>query len=431
MPFAEIPHPDAPQQPPRRLESFDAAFSRTLFPAFSAELPPRWIFLDNAGGTYPCGAVVERLLRFYGENKVQPYGANALAARAGEQMDEGRRVISELLDVPQETLTLGPSTTQNLNTLAQACRPLAGPGQEIIISEQEHEANAGCWERLARETGATVKFWPVNPESGELDPVHLKQELTGRTRLVCVTHSSNIVGTINPIAEYAREAHEVGARLVVDAVSYAPHCWPQIGSTGADAYCFSTYKTFGTHIGVLWTDPGFLEELEPQCHFFNVKKPWLRLDAAGPLHGSIAALAGLADFIRALHSHHFAESDASLCELAADVSTLVQEHEARMCEALLDGLAGLPVRVVGKLRSEGREANISFSSGAISSAELATRLAEHGVAAKNGHFYAARLVRHLGYPDPDDGVLRLSFALYNTEEETHRVVEALGRVLGT
>jgi selenocysteine lyase/cysteine desulfurase len=415
----------------RRREAFDVAFARTLFPAFAAELPPRWTFLDNAGGTFPCAGVVDRLHRFYRDNKVQPYGPNALASAAGEQMDAGRTAAAELLGVPSDTLTLGPSTTQNLNTLASACEPLVGSGTEILVSEQEHEANVGPWERLAGRTGATLRFWPVNPQTGELDVAGLEERLTSKTRLVCVTHTSNIVATTHPVAEYARLAHDAGAHLVVDAVSRAPHRWPRLADAGADAYAFSTYKTFATHLGVLYTDPSFLEELAPQCHYFNVKKPWLRLDGAGPLHASIAALAGLPEFFRSLHAHHFHDAPASLHTVAAEVSDLAFEHESRLCARLLEGLGELPVRVVGRTVAEGRVANVSLSSDAHPSASLTARLAERGVAAKNGHFYAHRLMKALGFEDPDDGVLRLSFALYNTMEETEAVVRALSEILET
>lgn len=418
-----------PRPPAKKRGIFDADFARTLFPAFSAELPPAWAFLDNAGGTFPCGAVLDRFFRFYRDNKVQPYGFNALAAAAGEQMDEGRRTLAELLDVDAATLTLGPSTTQNLNTLAAACGPLVGPGLEILVSGQEHEADFGCWERIARRTGATLRVWPVNPETGELDIAGLERLLTGKTRLACVTHVSNIVGTLNPVADIARMVHGAGGRLIVDAVSCAPHRWPRIRETGADAYCFSTYKTFAVHLGVMRVEPAFLQELEPQCHYFNAKKPWLRLDAAGPIHGSIAALAGLGDFFRALHAHHFADSSGPLHALAREVSSLSHAHETELCGRLLAGLRGLPVRIVGRDRAEGREANVSIASKPHRSAELAAHLAKRGVAAKNGHFYAARLVESLGFDDPDDGVLRMSFSVYNTAEETDRALEALGEFL--
>jgi selenocysteine lyase/cysteine desulfurase len=414
---------------PAKPSAFDVDFARAQFPAFASGLPAAWAHFDNAGGTYTCGAVLDRLTQFYRNNKVQPYGANALAAAAGEQMDEGRRTMAELLGVPMETLTLGPSTTQNINTLCIAAAAFVGRGDEIVVSEQDHEANIGGWERLARLTGATLRIWPADPESGELDLADLEKTLSRRTRVVSVTHSSNIIGTVNPIGDVVRLARGAGARVVVDGVSYAPHQWPDIASYGVDAYCFSTYKTFATHLGVMYVSPDFMEQLTPQCHYFNAHKPWARLDAAGPDHASIAALAGLGEYFRILHRHHFGPSDKPLNAMALEVLGLMHRHEAALAEMLLDTLRRLPVRVIGRADMNGREANVSFVSAAHSSASLAAALARKGIATKHSHFYAYRLIEKLGIADPADGVLRLSFAHYNTQDETRRLIDALTHAL--
>ena len=172
---------------------FDVDFARQQFPFFELDQSKQWSFFDNAGGTFACRSVVDKLTYFYQANKVQPYGDNALAAAAGEQMDIGRRVIAELLGVPIETLTIGPSTTQNINTLSIACMTLLKMGDEIIVSEQDHEANIGAWERVAQQTGATLHFWRVNAKDGELDLARFEKLLNIRTKIVCVTHSSNII----------------------------------------------------------------------------------------------------------------------------------------------------------------------------------------------------------------------------------------------
>jgi len=131
---------------------FDVDFARKQFPFFDSKQSNEWAFFDNAGGTFPCRPVVDKLEHFYKNNKVQPYGHNALADAAGEQMDSGRKVISDLLGAAMDTLTAGPSTTQKLNTLSNACTGFFSKGDEIIISEQDHEANIGGWERVAKRT---------------------------------------------------------------------------------------------------------------------------------------------------------------------------------------------------------------------------------------------------------------------------------------
>lgn len=408
---------------------YDARFARTLFPFFETGQDRDWAFFDNAGGTFVCGAVLDRLTAFYRDCKVQPYGANRLAHTAGERMDEGRAVLAELLGVETATVTLGPSTTQNLNTLATACRGLLSAGDEIIVTEQDHEANIGSWERTAKATGATFKIWPLDPQTGELDIKDLEKLIGDRTRFVCLTHSSNIVGTVNPVQEAARLAHEAGARMIVDGVSFAPHRWPDPASVGADAYCFSTYKTYATHLGTMYIAPDFLDALDPQCHFFNVDKPYARMDAAGPDHASIAALAGLGDMFSALHEHHFGLSMAGLGEQARQMADLMQAHERTQCARLLDALKALPVRIIGRSTMEGREANVALVSEKHTSTELGELLADRGVAGKTGHFYAYRLLEKAGV-DPLDGVLRLSFSHYTSEDDTTRLIDGLKDVLG-
>ena len=407
---------------------FDVDFARKQFPFFELDASKEWAFFDNAGGTFPCSSVVDRLTYFYRHNKVQPYGDNALATAAGEQMDEGRSVMAELLGIPTETLTIGPSTTQNLNTLSIACASFLAKGDEIIVSEQDHEANIGAWERIARQTGATLHIWPANAKDGELDLADLEELLSKRTRIICVTHCSNIIGTINPVQKIARLGHSLGARVVIDGVSRAPHNWPDILSTGADVYCFSTYKTFATHLGMMYVASDFLEELTPQCHFFNVEKKFARLDAAGPDHALIAALAGLGEFFQTLHSHHFGASDKTLNLKASKISALMNQHEMSLCKTLLESLNQLPIRVIGRSSVAGREANVSLVCPAVSSSSFASLLAKKGIATKNAHFYAYRLLKKLG-ANTDEGVVRFSFAHYNTKDDVMRLVDALANIL--
>jgi selenocysteine lyase/cysteine desulfurase len=407
---------------------FDVEFARKQFPYFELENSAKWVFFDNAGGTLPCRFVTDKLAYFFKYNKVQPYGDNALAAAAGEQMDKGRQVIKDLLGVPADSITIGPSTTQNLNTLSTACSGFLKPEDEIIISEQDHEANIGGWERVSRQTGATLKLWEVSEQNGELDLADLEAILTRKTKILCVTHASNVIGTVNPIEKIIDMGHDYGAKVVIDGVSYAPHHWPDLSVTKADAYCFSTYKTYATHQGIMFISPVFLEMLTPQCHFFNAHRPWSRMDTAGPDHASIAALAGLEDYFGLLHDHHFGSSDEALHIKAAKISALMMRHEETLCSLLLDRISKLPIRILGKTQMEGREANIALISANHTSAELSARIGKKGIATKHGHFYAYRLLKKMGF-DPDDGVLRLSFAHYNNLAETMKLAEALADIL--
>jgi selenocysteine lyase/cysteine desulfurase len=407
------------------MEQLDIDFVRRQFPVFQTELGQQIGFLDNAGGSYVAGAVIDRLTDFYTNYKVQPYGANPISNRAGEAMDEGRRTMAALLNVSPDLVTLGASSTQCFNTLAHACAPLVQPGTEVIVTEQDHESNIGGWERLCRQQGATLSLWKVDPASGELILDDLEKLLSDKTVIVAVTHSSNIIGTINPIREIAERVHHFNARLVVDGVSYAPHAWPNLDDLGADAYVFSTYKTYGTHQGVMVIKEYFLNEVAPQCHFFNVSYPNKRLDSAGPDHASIAALAGIGDYFSALYNHHFGTEDIPLHQKARAVSQLMNQHENRLCAYLLENLAEMPIRLYGRPTTQQREANIVLASPKVSSQSLADGLVAYDIAAKNGHFYAYRLLQAMGIRDMTDGVLRISLSHYNTLEEMERCIEGL------
>ena len=224
------------------MTQLDLDFVRSQFPAFAEPSLQRWRFFENAGGSYACRQTIERLTRFYTQTKVQPYGEYPASQAAGQAMDEALTRLAAYLSVETDELLVGPSTTQNTYVLAQAFRAGWSEGDEIIVTDQDHEANIGAWRRL-EETGIVVKEWSAEAESGGLlDPARLDGLLTERTKLVAFTHCSNIVANPNPVAEIAAKARAVGARTVVDGVSYAPHGLPDVAALGADVYLFSAYK---------------------------------------------------------------------------------------------------------------------------------------------------------------------------------------------
>jgi len=411
-------------------KKWDVPFARSQFPAFSEYLAKSMVHLDNAGGTYLCSAVLERLNHFNLHNKIQAYSPNSISQAAGQQLDAGRNLMAELLNVDADTLTLGPSTTQNINNLAMACEGFITAGDEIILTGQEHEANVGAWERMAKRLGASIVFWKIDPATGELDPGTLKKIISPKAKILAFTHVSNIIGTINPYEEIIAIAKQQGLRVVVDGVAYAPHHWPNIIASGADAYCFSSYKVVSTHLGIMYTHSDFLKELSPQCHYFNSHKPQSKLDSAGPNHAQIAALAGLADYFSTLHQHHYGPSEKNLYEKTVEVNVLSNLHEQKLCSILLATVKQLPVTLYGQAESSHqREAIISLKPHNISSKKLNEELGHQQFAIKNGHFYALRLLESLGIKDPEDGVLRFSLFNYNTEEEIHRLCDALKNIL--
>lgn len=407
------------------LRDLDVAYVRSCFPTFAEPLAAKTAFFDNAGGSYVVASVLDKLIDFYRLHKVQPYGASEIARIAGEQMDAGRQCMVDLLGMPADTITLGPSTTQNINTLALACASIVDAKSEVIVSGQDHEANIGAWQRLCQRTGATLRVWEVDAESGELDISAFADMLNPAVKIVCMTHSSNILGSINPVEEVIELCRDNGSRILVDGVSYVPHQWPNLSIFQPDAYFFSTYKTYATHLGVMYTAADFADELDPQCHYFNTGFAEKRFDGAGPDHAAIAALAGLGEYFSQSHLHHFGKSRVSLKKKAGQISALMHKHETELCELLLKGLEGLPIRIIGRNTSKWREANIALVSDLYTPQQLSEALAKNDIAAGCGHFYALRLLDKLGLMESHQGVLRISLAHYNSSEEIMRAVSTL------
>lgn len=410
------------------MRQLDLDFVRRQFPAFSSPVLSSHAFFENAGGSYPCGAVVERLHRFYTDRKVQPYGPYPGAAAGGAEMDEARTRLSAMMGAAAAELSFGPSTSANTYVLAQAVRLwLRGKNAAIVVTNQDHEANSGVWRRLADE-GIEVREWRIDPESGHLDPAALRPLLAdGRVRLVAFPHCSNVVAEINPVNEIAAMARAAGARTVVDGVSYAPHGFPDFAALGCDVYLFSAYKTFGPHQGIMLIGAEFGAELPAQGHYFNAGSLYKRFTPAGPDHAQIAASAGMADYVDALYAHHFtAPADAAARGRA--VHDLMRAQEVAVIAPLLDYLgARNDLRLIGPRRAEARAPTVAVALDRAAE-PVSKALGQRGIACWAGDFYAVRPLQAMGV-DMDRGVLRMSAAHYTTADEVARLIEALQEVL--
>lgn len=413
------------------MTALDIDFIRAQYPVFQHPEASRWAFFENAGGAYVPHQVSDRLQRFFTEYKVQPTGHSWMQRQAAAAMAAGYDSIAGMVNADPAEITLGPSTSMNLYVLAQALRPSLASGDEIIVTNQDHEANVGCWRRL-EEFGMVLREWRVNPDTGELDSADLERLVNPRTRVVCFPLCSNIVGTINDAAGVCRIARSVGALTVADGVSYAPHHMPDMQTLGPDFVVFSTYKTFATHLGVLWGKAERLNALADQGHWFNADKPHYRLNPAGPLHAEIGALAGLGAYLDDVYAHHFAEPDTGTRRARTEaVYGLFAEHETALTNQFLDFARHHPrLRIVGQHYAEARQraGTIALVPQGLTPDALAQRLAERHIAVGAGHFYALRCLEGVGL-DPERGVLRVSLVHYNTADEVARLIGALDDAL--
>ena len=407
--------------------TLDTDFVRAQFPAFADPALAEQAFFENAGGSYTCTQVIARLTRFYHSRKVQPYAPYEASRLAGAEMDEARTRLAAILGVAEDELSFGPSTTQNTYVLAQAFRQWMQPGEAIVVTDQDHEANSGPWRRLAAE-GIEIREWRIDPVTGHLDPERLEPLLDESVRLVCFPHCSNVIGEINPVTEITAMAHAAGAFVCVDGVSYAPHGLPDIGELGPDIYLFSAYKTYGPHQGLMVVRRALAELLPNQGHYFNAGQPGKRFTPAGPDHAQVAACAGIADYYDALCAHHGGPEAAPANHRAGFVNGLIQAHEAALMAPLLEALgARNDLRLFGPARAEGRAPTLALALNR-KAEPVAAELARHGIMAGGGDFYAVRALQALGI-DPARGVLRLSFTHYTTRAEIDRLIAALDRVL--
>jgi selenocysteine lyase/cysteine desulfurase len=403
----------------------DLDFVRRQFPAFSAKSLHGQANFENAGGSYMCGQVIDRFSRYLEQRKVQPYWHYQASVEAGEEMDLAHQRLAQYLNVRLDEVMYGPSTSQNTYVLAQGFLARMKPGDSLVVSEQEHEANSGVWHRMA-DHGMNVKVWPIDGDTGLLNPDDLDDLLDEKTVFVTMTHCSNIVGNINDIRPIADKVHDAGSVLIVDGVSYCPHGLPDVDALGADVYMFSAYKAYGPHQGVMVIRDRAKALIEPQAHYFNHHDSKKYMVPAGPDHAQVAASNGMFDYFDAVDAHHGGADDDGR---PRRVERLFHEAEVENLEVMLSYLtARNDIRLIGSADPERRAPTVTFKSSRLSSDEIARKLAAMKVMAGSGSFYALRCLQGLGV-DPDDGVVRLSFVHYTSRAEIDQALSALDQIL--
>lgn len=422
--------PTAPDVSPRPL---DLDFVRSQFPA----LAPRgagedWIYLDNAGGSLVLATVADRVRDYLVSTSVQ-LGATYGPSRLGsERVAEGVRAMAALVNAahPAE-IVLGPSTSQLLSTLARAMAEDLQPGDEIVVTNVDHEANISPWLRLA-ERGILIKTWKANPETLDLDLADLDRLMTGRTRLVCFPHAANVLGTIYPVPEITRFVHERQALVCVDGVAYAPHRAVDVQAWDVDFYAFSLYKVYGPHQGLLYGKRHLLLDLANVNHVF-IEKSYLPYKLLpGNLNFELThGLPAIVEYLEEL-GRRVAPAPADTVQgRIADAFAAIAEHEERLAEPVLAYLAGKPgVRLYGVAGADRirRVPTIGFSVDGRDSSEIPTAVDGYNIGIRYGDFHARRLIAALGLTGRN-GLVRVSMAHYNTLDEMQRLVRALDEAI--
>lgn len=425
--FSDVPDTASAVRPDvSPFDDLDLAFVRDRFPALAGE----WIFLDNAGGSQVLATVADRVREYLLTSNVQLGASYDVSRLAAERVAEGTRAAATLVNGDAGEIVLGSSTTQLLQNLSRSLAEELRPGDEIVVTNSDHEANVTPWVRL-EERDVTVRFWRVRPDTLRLHVQDLERMLTDRTRLVCFPHVSNILGTINPVAEITRLAHRRGARVCVDGVAFAPHRAVDVRAWNVDFYVFSLYKVFGPHMALLWGRREILRELANVNHVFIARDaiPYklqpgsISYELAWGIPAIVEYLSGLGERIDPAAVSVRAALERAFGAIAA--------HEERLAAVLLDYLATQPkVRLLGEPSAdrERRIATISFAVEGRNASEIPLRLDPHKIGVRFGDFHSRRLIQDLGLAGRQ-GVVRVSMAHYNTVGEIETLVERLDQAL--
>lgn len=406
------------------LSELDVEFVRDQFPGLD-----EWAFFENAGGTLVPRAVIDRVTQYMTKTQVQPGAAFASSALAAERIAQSQRRMAELINASPEEVIIGPSTTMNIYVLCHALRPWFKAGDEVIVTDLDHEANNGAWRRL-KEVGVVIKEWKIDPARCELVVDRLEHLLSEQTKLVCFTHCSNITGSIHDVKAITRIVHDAGAMACVDAVAYAPHRHLDVRELDVDFYVCSFYKLYGPHLGMLYAKREHLLRAEAQNHFF-IKDIPLAFNPGGPNHELTAALSGIVDYFDAVHAHHFVGSNAELHERVQQVFSLVAEHEEALASRFVDFLSSKPkMRMIGRPTGDKaqRVPTFSFVVEGRDSEEFPAYLVNHKIGIRSGDFYARRCIDALGLAS-QNGVIRASMVHYNTLDEVDRLIRHLDEIV--
>ncbi|WP_414541857.1 cysteine desulfurase-like protein [Nostoc sp. CCY0012] len=402
---------------------------RPYFPALSG----KWTFFDNAGGSQTLKKVVDRISEFLLTTDVQLGASYEISQLAGERVALATQGMATLINAksPKEVV-MGPSTTMMLKILALCLSQTFTPGDEIIVTNCDHEANIGAWVALEKQ-GIKVKFWQIRPETLELHLEDLEMLISRRTKLVALTHASNILGTINPIKEIAKFVHERGGMICVDGVAYAPHRLVDVQDLDVDFYALSCYKVYGSHCALLYGKEEHLLSIPGLNHYFIEQTDIPYKFQLGNLNFELTyGMLGLCDYLSELAQLHYGNETApELRNQMVQVFDLMSVHEEKISDRLLVYLNSQPkIRVIGQsiANRESRVPTISFVVEGVHSSTIPVKIDPHHIGIRYGDFYAKRLIESLGLAN-QGGIIRVSMVHYNTIEEVDGLIKAFEQVI--
>ncbi|MDD5569521.1 MAG: aminotransferase class V-fold PLP-dependent enzyme [Bacteroidales bacterium] len=409
------------------MQTLNTEFVRKQFPSLENE----WIFLDNAGGTQIAKQAIDRINDFYLTTNVQVGGSYAPSALATERVNQSRKAIATFVNASDDSeIVMGSSTTLLLRILALCLCRTFKQGDEVIVTNVDHEANIGAWMELERY-GIKIKVWKLNPDTFDLDLEDLEKLMTEKTRLVAVTHVSNILGSVNPIKKFAEFVHAHDALICVDAVAAAPHRLADVQDLDVDFYVFSFYKVFGPHYSAFYGKKEILHKLPGFNHFFLTQPENMPLKfQPGGVNFELAySSLGITDYFSELSLMHGCD-EKDLRKKISYAYELISTYEETLTNYLINYLNSKnKIRIIGKTKGDKsiRASIISFIVNNKNSEELTSQVDKYKIGIRFGDFYAKRLIDFLGLSE-QNGVVRVSMIHYNTINEINKLIEVFEKI---
>ncbi len=413
---------------------FDPVALRPEFPALARERDGRpVVYLDGPGGTQVPQRVIDAVVAYYRESNANNGGAFATSEASDAIAAEAHAAVADLLGAASpDEIKFGANMTSLTFHISRSIAATFGPGDEILVTTLDHEANVSPWRAIAADRGLVVKMVEIDDRDCTLDLADLEANLSPRTRLVAVGLASNAVGTINPVKRIVELAHAAGALTYVDAVHYAPHGPLDVRELGTDFLASSAYKWFGPHVGVLYGRADLLDGLPA----YKVRPAHDRFETGTPNFEGIAGTLAAVDYLGSVGVASGAvdpgaAGGTSRRQRLVESMSAIAAYETELSRRFLSEIAGIPgLRVWGltdPARVTERTPTFALTFDRIAPRAAAEALGRQGIFAWDGDFYAQALIERLGLAD-GGGVLRLGFVHYTTSDEVDRTIEAVSRL---
>lgn len=409
--------------------SLDLASIRAQFPALAQTVNGHpAVFFDGPGGTQVPQRVIDAISNYLRRDNANSGGNYATSRRTDVVIADARTAMSVFFNCEPDEVVFGQNMTSLTFVFSRAIGRDLKPGDEIVVTRLDHDANVSPWVAMAKDRGVTVRWAEIHDEDCTLDLEDLASKINSKTKLVAVGYASNAVGTINPVKKIVQLAHQVGALAYIDAVHYAPHGLIDVADLGCDFLVCSTYKFFGPHMGVLFGKREHLKRLQPYkvrplTEVIPFRWEWGTLN-----HECIAGITACVDYIADIGRGSQASSRRAAIETAYD---FIHQHEQALLNRAISGLRSIPgLKIYGitdSARFDERCGTLAIRIHGHPPAELATKLSDRGFFTWDGNYYAINLTEHLGV-ESSGGFLRIGLVHYNTGEEVDRLVAALEEI---